>query len=269
VQEEVVKRLGVLGWPVAHSRSPAIHNAALASLAMRGWRYQLLPVPPPLLAETARGLADSGFVGANVTIPHKQAALALADSATPVPEAIGAANTLTIAPDGAIAAENTDAPGLLAAIGEPLSGRRALVLGAGGSARAAVWALLDAGAAEVSVCNRTPERADELARELGARAVARPEAAELLVNCTSVGLVAVQDELARLALSASQVGEYPLVVDLAYREGSTALVNAAQAHGSRTVDGLDVLVAQGALSFSLWTGRQAPLEVMQRAARGA
>jgi shikimate dehydrogenase len=269
VQEEVVKRLGVLGWPVAHSRSPAIHNAALASLGMRDWRYQLLPVPPALLAQTVRGLGDSGFVGANVTIPHKRAALALADSASAVAEMIGAANTLTFSPDGAIAAQNTDAPGLIAAIAEPLAGRSALVLGAGGSARAAVWALLDAGAGEVAICNRTPRRAEELARELGASAVAQPRPAELLVNCTSVGLAAAPDELAQLGLSEARVGEYRLVVDLVYRDGSTALVSAARAGGARTVDGLEVLVAQAALSFSLWTGRAAPLEVMRAAARGA
>jgi shikimate dehydrogenase len=269
VQKEVVKRLGVLGWPVAHSRSPAIHNAALRSLAMTDWRYQLLPVAPDLFAETVRALGDSGFVGANVTIPHKHAALSLADSASTVAEAIGAANTLSFAPDGTIAAENTDAPGLIEAIGESLSGRRALVLGAGGSARAAVWALLDAGAAEVSVHNRTRERADELARELGARAVARPGAADVLVNCTAVGLAAAEDELAQLGLNDLQPGDYPLVVDLVYREGQTALLAAARAGGARTLDGLDVLVAQGALSLQLWTGRPAPLEVMRRAAREA
>jgi shikimate dehydrogenase len=269
VQEEVAKRLGVLGWPVAHSRSPAIHNAALASLGMAGWRYQLLPVPPQLLAETVRGLGGSGFAGANVTIPHKHAALALADSASSVAKTIGAANTLSFAPDGAITAENTDAPGLIAAIGEPLAGRRALVLGAGGSARAAVWALLDAGAAQVCVHNRTAERAAELARELGATAVAQPAPADVLVNCTAVGLAAAEDELAQLGLSESLVARCPLVVDLVYREGETALLAAARAGGARTRDGLDVLVAQGALSLELWTGRRAPREVMRAAARGA
>jgi shikimate dehydrogenase len=270
VQEEVVKRLGVLGWPVAHSRSPAMHNAALRSLEMRDWRYQRLPVPPALFEQTTRALAQSGFVGANVTIPHKQAALALADSASAAAEAIGAANTLMLAADGTIAAENTDAPGLIEAVGEPLAGRTALVLGAGGSARAAVWALLQAGAGEVSIHNRTPERAEQLARELGARAVASPQAADLLVNCTSVGLAPAGDELAQLELTRSAVGEYRLVVDLVYRSGRpTELVSAAREHGARTLDGLDVLVAQGALSFALWTGCPAPLDVMSRAARGA
>jgi shikimate dehydrogenase len=269
VQEEVVKRLGVLGWPVAHSRSPAMHNAALASLGMRDWRYQLLPVPPVLFAQTVRALAQSGFVGANVTIPHKQSALALADSTSKVAEAIGAANTLTLAADGTIAAENTDAPGLIDAIGEPLAGKRALVLGAGGSARATVWALLDAGAVEVSIHNRTRERAEVLARELGGRAVSRPQDADVLVNCTSVGLQPASDELAQLGLSEGQLGEYPLVVDLVYRAGATELLRTAQGHGARTLDGLEVLVAQGALSFAAWTGRPAPLEVMRQAARAA
>jgi shikimate dehydrogenase len=260
-------RLGVLGWPAAHSRSPAMHNAALAELGMRDWRYQALPVPPELFAQTTRALSQSGFVGANVTIPHKHAALALADEASDAARAIGAANTLSFAAAGAISAENTDAPGLLEAIGEPLAGRRALVLGAGGSARAAVWALREAGAADVAVWNRTSERARTLADDLGARALARPEPAELLVNCTAVGLQAEPDELAQLGLDGTRLGDYALVVDLVYRAGATELLRAARERGARTVDGLAVLVAQGALSFELWTGRAAPRETMRAAAR--
>jgi shikimate dehydrogenase len=137
-------RLGVLGWPVAHSRSPAMHNAALAALGLDGWRYQRLPVPPALFAQTVSALGQSGFLGANVTIPHKQAALALATEASPTARAIGAANTLTFATDGAIVAENTDAPGLIAALDgltDMPAHPRVLVLGAGGSARAVAWAL--------------------------------------------------------------------------------------------------------------------------------
>jgi shikimate dehydrogenase len=265
-------RLGVLGWPVAHSRSPAMHNAALAALGMDGWRYQRLPVPPALFVETVRSLGSVGFAGANVTIPHKQAALALADRAGATARAIGAANTLTFAPDGTIAAENTDAPGLIAALELSPRGMRAQVLGAGGSARAAAWALRQAGASEVYVWNRTSERAEALAGELGVRAVSEPVGADLLINCTSVGLnverSATEDEaLNQLGLTFDQVGEYSYVVDMVYRSGSTPLLAAATAHGSRTLDGLEILVAQGALSFELWTGRQAPLEVMRGAAR--
>jgi shikimate dehydrogenase len=262
-----MRRLGVLGWPVAHSRSPAMHNAALAELELRDWRYQALPVPPQLLAETTRALGQSGFVGANVTIPHKHAALALADRATDAARAIGAANTLVFGADGTISAENTDAPGLLEAIGEPLAGRRALVLGAGGSARAAVWALREAGVADVAVWNRTRERADALARELDARAETRPLPADVLVNCTSVGLQAASDELAQLALAPERLGDYALVVDLVYRDGATELLRVAAEHGVRTVDGIEVLVAQGALSLELWTGRDAPRQIMRIAAR--
>ena len=266
-------RLGVIGWPVAHSRSPAMHNAALAALEMEDWRYQALPVPEELLDETVRALGRAGFVGANVTIPHKRAALALAEQSSAAARAIGAANTLSFAPDGTVAAENTDAPGLIAAL-EQLDGLparpSALVLGAGGSARAAVWALREAGAREVSVWNRTPERAVALARELGARAVSAPEPAELLINCTSVGLERSASEpegLNLLGLTFDQVGEYSYVVDLVYRTGATPLLAAAREHGARTLDGLEILVAQGALSFELWTGREAPLEVMRRAVR--
>jgi shikimate dehydrogenase len=268
-------RLGVLGWPVAHSRSPAIHNAALAALGMDGWRYQRLPVPPALFVETVCSLGQSGFVGANVTIPHKQAALALAGQVSEAAREIGAANTLTFAADGTIAAENTDAPGLIAALEQDPRGMRALVLGAGGSARAAAWALREAGASEVSVWNRTPERAQALARELGVSAVPAPAGADLLINCTSVGLqdaaiersATVDEALNQLGLTFDQVGEYSYVVDLVYRSGSTQLLAAARAHGARTLDGLEILVAQGALSFELWTGGQAPLEVMRSAVR--
>jgi shikimate dehydrogenase len=279
-------RLGVLGWPVRHSRSPAMHNAALQSLGMADWRYQRLPVPPQLFAETTRSLGASGFVGANVTIPHKQAALELAERPSEAALAIGAANTLTFARDGTIAAENTDAPGLLTALGRSPRAMRVLILGAGGSARAAAWAMREAGASEVSVWNRTRERARALAGDLGARAVDAPDRADLLINCTSVGLErsargpgrvdggaesrgAERDALSQLGLSVERVSWYPYVVDMVYREdGPTRLLAVAAEHGARTLDGLEILLAQGAASFELWTGRSAPLEVMRAALRG-
>ena len=268
-------RLGVLGWPVAHSRSPAMHNAALTALGMEDWRYQLLPVPPERFADTVRALPGAGFIGANVTIPHKHAALALADTAGEAASAIGAANTLMFVPDGTIVAENTDAPGFLAALGVPPRGMSALVLGAGGSARAVVWALREAGASEVSVWNRTPERAAALARDLGVREVAAPEIADLLVNCTSVGLEPGPASLKQSATEAhglnlpavtfDQVGNYPYVVDLVYSSSPTPLLAAARSHGAHAVAGLEILLAQGALSFELWTGVRPPLEVMRSA----
>jgi shikimate dehydrogenase len=258
--------LGVCGWPVAHSRSPAMHNAALAEVGL-DWRYLLIPLPPHLFAETVRALPAAGFRGVNVTIPHKETALALADEATETARAIGAANTLTFE-DGRILAENTDAPGLLAALApvcDP-AGRRALVLGAGGSARAAVWALVHAGA-QVSVWNRTPERSRALAADLGARAVAAPEGADIVVNCTSVGL---RDPLATfktLPLDADDWSAGTCVVDMVYRAGGTKLLAAALARGASVVDGLEILLRQGALSFERWTGTAAPRAAMREAAR--
>jgi shikimate dehydrogenase len=262
-----VTRLGVVGWPVAHSRSPAIQNAALAAAGLTDWRYQLLPIPPELFAQTVAALPGAGFRGVNVTIPHKRAALALATDPTPRARAIGAANTLVFEPDGRIAADNTDAPGLIAALPFAPADRTALVLGAGGSARAAVWALRDAGAREVRVWNRTPERARTLAAELGAVAVARAEPADLLVHCTASGLDPLQDTFKPLPIAADDLARYECVVDLVYRDPETPLVQAARARRVRVVDGRELLVRQGALSFQLFTGLPAPIETMRRAAR--
>jgi len=257
---------GVLGWPVRHSRSPAMHNAGYAALGLDDWRYQLLPVPPELFEDVARGLPGAGFVGANVTIPHKEAALALADDATGAARAIGAANTLTFR-DGGIHADNTDAPGLIDALPFDPAGKRVVVLGAGGSARAVVWALVQAGAG-VHVWNRTPARAERLCAEIGGRAVqAPPPAADLLVNTTSVGLHG-EDPFKALPLRVDAMDGYPCLVDLVYGSGPTALVSAAQAAGATVVDGLEILVRQGARSFEAWTGQRAPLEVLRAAARG-
>jgi shikimate dehydrogenase len=261
-------RLGVLGWPVGHSRSPAMQNAALRAAGLDGWRYQLLPVPPELLTETVRALPGAGFRGANVTIPHKQAALALADSASDRARAIGAANTLTFDDGGAMHAENTDAPAIVESLPFDVAGRTALVLGAGGSARAAVWALLDAGAAQVRVWNRTPERARGLSAELGSTPVTRAEPAEILIHCTSSGLDASKPMFKGLPLAADDLAGYDCVVDLLYTETGTPLIRAARERGIAAVDGLELLVRQGALSFELFTGVKAPVEAMHAAARG-
>jgi len=248
-----------------------MHAAAFAALGVRGWRYQRLPVPPDLFAETVLALGAVGFVGANVTIPHKGAALTLADEAGPAARAIGAANTLSF-DAGAIRAENTDAPGLLNALGVDVRGLRVTVLGAGGSARAAVWALLDAGAGEVTIWNRTHERAVATARELGAIAARRPPPGDVLINCTAVGLGgpwSEGDSLKQLDLSVDVLADCEYVVDLVYGDGRTALATAAGRVGARVVDGLDVLVEQGALSFAVWTGRPPPVGEMRAGARAA
>jgi shikimate dehydrogenase len=258
-------RLGVVGWPVAHSRSPAMHDAALRDVGLGSWRYQLLPIPPALFAQTVTALPGSGFRGVNVTIPHKEAALDLATAPTPRARAIGAANTLLFEADEIIA-ENTDAPGLIEALPLAPAGSSALVLGAGGSARAVVWALLDAGAREVRVWNRTPQRARELCAELGGTAVVRADPADLLINCTSSGLDPAADQFEQLPVDADDLARYGCVVDLVYTETETPLVREARARRLAVVDGRELLVRQGALSFEMFTGRPAPIEAMRRAA---
>jgi shikimate dehydrogenase len=258
-------RLGVIGWPVAHSRSPAIQNAALQAAGLTAWRYQLLPVAPELFDEVVPALPGAGFRGANVTLPHKSAALALATDPSARAQAIGAANTLCFDGGGAIIADNTDAPALIEALPRSPAGLRALVLGAGGSARAAVWALGDAGAAEVNVWNRTPGRAEALCAELGGTPVRSASPADVLVNCTAVGLDG-SSSLDGLPLSAADLDGYGCVVDLVYGAATTALIAAATAAGVPTVDGLELLVGQGALSFELFTGVEAPRAAMRAAA---
>jgi len=259
---------GVLGYPVAHSRSPAMHNAAFGALGLE-WRYVKLPVRPDLFEETVRALPASGYRGANATIPHKLAALALADRATAAARGAGAANTLTFEPDGAIEADNTDAGGFLDALGESPRGRRALVLGAGGAGRAVAWALREEGAAAVLVWNRTPERAEQLARDLEVDAVAAPAAAEIVVNATTVGLGAAGERDGEQAVAGLGLDGLPppaVVVDLVYGQGRTPVVAWGRRSGARTVDGLEILVRQGARSFERWTGRRPPLETMRAAA---
>ena len=247
---------GVLGFPVAHSRSPVMMNAAFAELGL-DWRYLKLPVPPEHFEQTVRALAGAGYRGANVTIPHKLSAHDLADELSEAARSIGAVNTLTFKEGGLIAGDNTDAGGLLDAVGEPVPSA-ALVLGAGGAARAAAWALARAGA-EVTVWSRTPERAAELAADLGVRHSERPGPSELLVNATSVGL-RPGDSLDGLPLVDARV-----VVDLVYGAAPTPVVGWAQERGARVVDGLEVLVRQGARSLALWTGEESPMDIMRRA----
>jgi shikimate dehydrogenase len=276
-----MKRLAVLGHPVSHSRSPAMQNAALEALGLGGeWSYEAIDVEPGEFERRVRELPGEGFAGANVTIPHKEAALAVADDASEAAHEIGAANTLSFRPGG-IRADNTDATGLLAALPAPVEGKSALVLGAGGSARAVVWALAGQGAA-VSVWNRTPERADELVRALagadrdtGAEGRLRPVTEEqacandyeLIVNCTAVGM-SDEDPFAELPLDPERFDAEIVLVDLVYAGEESRLVRAARERKATAVDGLEVLVRQGAESLRIWTGMEPPLDVMRAAARG-
>lgn len=260
--------LGVAGWPIAHSRSPAMFAPALAELGL-DWRYVRLPLPPERFAATARVLAASGYRGINVTLPHKRAAHDLADELAPAAAAIGAVNTLTYE-DGRIEGDNTDAGGFLDALGADPAGWRCLVLGAGGSARAVAWALREAGAAEVSIWNRTAPRAAELAGDLGVRHVAAPEPAELIVNCTSVGIdqsVGEADAVAAVGLAG--VDAPARFFDLTYGPDTTPLGRWAAAGGAAVADGREMLVRQGARSLERWTGHVAPLDAMRAGASAA
>ncbi|MBS1889145.1 MAG: shikimate dehydrogenase [Actinobacteria bacterium] len=267
-----------------------MQTAALADLGLAGeWTYGALDIEPgDFEAEVAELAAAGDYAGVNVTIPHKEAALAIADEATEAARAIGAANTLTFR-ERRIVAANTDAGGLLrslpaAVLGEPgVGGARALVLGAGGSARAVVWALARGGEGspaaegtptqippfEVDVWNRTAARAEALAAELGGRAVADARAADyaLIVNTTAVGLRG-EDPFAHLPVTPADFRPDQVVVDIVYGEEPSALLAAAAEAGATTVDGLEMLVHQGALSLQIWTGKEPSLEAMRTGVRG-
>jgi shikimate dehydrogenase len=255
-----------------------MQNAALEALGLAGeWSYEAIDLEPSEFARRVRELPKRSFVGANVTIPHKGAALELADRASEAATEIGAANTLSFV-EGVIHAENTDASGLLSALDGPPRGRHVLVLGAGGSARAAVWALAGEAAA-VSVWNRTAVRAGELARDLGGPTAggriapidgqqARAGAFDLIVNCTAIGM-ADEDPFEHLPLDPDRLGPGVTLVDLVYAGEESGLVRVARERGATAIDGLEVLVRQGGESLLLWTGLDPPLDVMRAAARNA
>lgn len=275
--------LAVIGHPVGHSRSPAMQTAALAEMGLAGeWTYGALDVAPEdFEAEVAELAAAGEYAGVNVTVPHKEAALAMADEASEAARAIGAANTLSFR-ESRIVADNTDAGGLLRALPARLTGGRALVLGAGGAARGAIWALAHGGEGsrdaaggptavapfEVHVWNRTAERGEAVAAELGARFVADPDPANyaLIVNTTAVGL-AGEDTFEALPLTPDSFAPGQVVLDMVYTDEPSALLAAAEAAGATTVDGLEMLVQQGALSLAIWTGAEPDIEAMRTAAR--
>ena len=269
------KVVGVFGWPIEHSVSPPMHNAAFRALGL-DWCYVPFPVHPKDLEDALKGVRALGLQGINATVPHKQALLALVDKLTPAAKAIGAVNTVTIE-ESALIGHNTDAQGFIRALREAgfaPEGCSALILGAGGAARAVSYALLSVGA-RVSILNRTPERARALASELagvtekavvGAGSLdakslpARADEAQIIVNATSLGMWP--------NIETSPWPEelpYPshaLLFDLVYNPRETHLVKRARAAGAPAVDGLRMLVHQGAEAFELWTGLQPPVEVM-------
>lgn len=258
----------MLGWPVEHSVSPVMHNAAFAALGFDAWQYDLLPVPPEALAERIAALLAAGYVGFNVTVPHKAAVLDLRQVRTVDADvqAMGAANTLIREPDGNLRAANTDWRGFrddLLADGVDSAGGSCLILGTGGSAQAVAYALRQMGASAVTFVSRYPAgRADTIGYD------ALPGAGvALIVNCTPVGMwpaVEASPWPAGLPFPADAV-----VFDLIYNPSVTRLMARARAAGLHATGGLGMLVRQGALSFEMWTGQPAPLDVMTAAARRA
>lgn len=262
-------RVGLLGWPVEHSVSPAMHNAAFRALGM-DWRYDLLPVPPDRLDERIAAWLAEGYRGFNVTIPHKQTVLALTQIATidPSVETIRAANTLSLLPGGGLRASNTDWQGFaddLRAHSVGVEGARCLILGTGGSAQAVVHALREMGAGQVTLVSRNPgAAANRIDYEaLGAFA----PGADLIVNCTPLGMSPVVD-----ASPWPPGVPFPpdaSLYDLIYNPPVTRLMAQAGAAGAQAIGGLGMLVRQGALAFEQWAGVTPPLEVMAQAARRA
>lgn len=251
-----------------------MHSAALAEMGLGEWSYEAIEVSPEGFEELVRSLPEQGFAGVNVTVPHKLSALAVADETTDAARGIGAANTLTFA-GGRIQAENTDATAIVAALPRPPEGMRALVMGAGGSGRAAVWALQHAGA-DVNVWNRTSEKAEALARELDVGL--DTSAPDILVNATTVGLAGANETAPEAERGQPDLKPFtPLtdglkaevVMDLVYGSRDTDLIVAARAAGATVVDGLEILARQGAASLEIWTGTEPPLDTMRRAARGS
>jgi len=258
----------VIGWPIGHSKSPAMHEAAYAALGIDA-RFVALAVPPPSLAHAVTGLAAGGILGASVTIPHKEAVVALCTRVEPPADRIGAVNCLAFPGNGEIVGYNTDAGGFVDSLvdeGVDVAGRRVVLLGAGGAARAVHAGLGDAGAGAITVVARRPEsvtwttaepwREDVLGAELAR--------AELVVDCTSIALdaAAETDAVARIPLAALPDGA--CVASLVYHRRPLLLTRAVE-RGLRTVDGKGMLVHQGARAFAIWLGRAAPVDVMTRA----
>jgi shikimate dehydrogenase len=267
------RTVGIMGWPVSHSLSPAIHNAAFAALEL-DWVYVPLPVQPLQLLAALEGLRAMGFVGANVTMPHKAAVADLIDDLSDDARRLHAVNTIVCVGER-LRGENTDAPGferfLRMDAGFDPSGRDALIYGAGGAGRACALALARGGAASLTVAAREPARVAEATVALeglgtAVHAVAFDDAvnvrADLIVNATPLG---VRQE----SLPLPPVGPDVLVVDLLYHPAVTPLQVQARAAGSASFGGIGLLLHQASLSFELWTGQQPPLEVMSAAALAA
>lgn len=267
----MTERVGLLGWPVEHSVSPPMHSAAFAALGL-DWRYDLLPVPPEELEDRLPALIAEGYRGFNVTVPHKNAILSVGGVRFRVDDAvmeIGATNTLTVEADGWVHAANTDWQGFaddLRAHGVEVAGRRCLILGTGGSARAVAHALRRMDAGRVTFVSRRPGWLARRTIPYGKLGRVAPTV-DLIVNCTPVGMSPHVD--ASPWPEDVPLPEDAVLYDLIYNPPVTRLIAQARAAGLQTIGGLGMLVRQGALAFERWTGLRPPLEVMEQAARQA
>ncbi len=275
--------VGVLGWPVGHSASPPMHNAAFGALGLP-FVYVAFPVAPDDVGAALAGVRALGLAGVNVTVPHKEHVAPHLDAVSERAQAIGSVNTI-VNDDGRLIGDSTDGPGFLAALAQigagDLRGRKVVVLGAGGSARAVVYALAADASANVIVANRNEARADALAREfayLDGRIAAAPLTTEglrdalkdaaVLVNTTSVGMHPHEDAMPPVPPDA--LGPHLLVSDLIYNPAETRLIALAKERGCRAVqNGVEMLVQQGALAFEQWTGVFPPTDVMRAAVENA
>ena len=252
-----------MGWPVAHSRSPAIHGHWIAQYGLNG-AYVQLPVQPAQLEQALRALPVLGFAGCNLTIPHKVAALSVLDEVDALAQRIGAVNTVVVLPDGRLRGTNTDAFGYIESLREAQPAWRAsagpaVVLGAGGAARAVVCALLDAGSPLVRLCNRSLANAQGLAQEFGPQVQACEWAtrsavladANLLVNTTNLGMHGQE----ALDISLEALPVQALVSDIVYVPRITPLLAAAAARGNPCAEGLGMLLHQARAGFAAWFGR--------------
>ena len=269
--------VGIIGYPLRHSASPAFQQAAFDHLGIDA-KYLAWETPPDALAERMAFLRGPGILGANVTVPHKQAVVPFLDEVSQAARDTGAVNTI-VNREGRLTGHNTDVTGFLRALREDAGfqaqGKRALALGAGGSARAAVYGLLQQGVGRITIANRTVERARRLIESLGSPANAEAAPLEttqasddwdLIVNCTTLGMRHAPGEK-ESPLPVDAIPAHSLVYDLVYNPEQTPLLQAAAKAGARTLSGLPMLIYQGAEAFRLWTGRDAPVEVMFQAAR--
>lgn len=281
------KIVGLIGWPVSHSISPLMQNAAFKELGLDEWIYVPVPVskyPYIRIKEAILGMRALGFQGANITVPYKEAVVPYLEQLSDSAKAVGAVNTIVIDSSGRLVGHNTDGQGFIKDLNEhaiDVSSMDVLLLGAGGSARSVAHALLAHGCPRLTILNRTKTKADDIANALAHNfpnaqlftgvlhkdTIKQLPHADLVINATSMGMLSTADAMPwdeNVSFTQSQV-----VYDLIYNPEKTKLLKKAEADGAKAINGLGMLVHQGALAFTIWTGHEAPVQVMKTAALSA